>query len=161
MSSLDNAIERRGITRATLGPGVVLGALGILGFSFSFPATRLAVADLDPWLVAFGRATGAAVLAAVYLRATRAPRPTRAQVRSLAIVALGVVVGFPLFSSLAPQSEPGAPGGRARGARGRGARRRPRGAPAPAGRGGGGGGAAGGGPAGGAVLAGERRRTRR
>jgi drug/metabolite transporter (DMT)-like permease len=110
MSSLDNAIERRGITRATLGPGVVLGALGILGFSFSFPATRLAVADLDPWLVAFGRATGAAVLAAAYLRATRAARPTRAQARSLAIVALGVIVGFPLFSSLALQSETAAHG---------------------------------------------------
>ena len=110
MSSLDNAIERRGITRTTLGPGVVLGALGILGFSFSFPATRLAVADLDPWLVAFGRATGAAVLAAVYLRATRAAKPTRAQARSLAIVALGVVIGFPLFSSLALRSETAAHG---------------------------------------------------
>jgi len=110
MSSLDNAIERRGITRATLGPGVVLGALGILGFSFSFPATRLAVADFDPWLVAFGRATGAAVLAAAYLRATRAARPTPAQARSLGIVALGVIVGFPLFSSLALQSETAAHG---------------------------------------------------
>jgi drug/metabolite transporter (DMT)-like permease len=110
MSTVDNAIERRPITRTTLGPGVVLGALGILGFSFSFPATRLAVADLDPWLVAFGRATGAAVLAAAYLRATRAQRPTRAQARSLAIVALGVVVGFPLFSSLALQSETAAHG---------------------------------------------------
>src|SRR3954462_13414166 len=98
MSIVGNAIERRSITRTTLGPGVVLGALGILGFSFSFPATRLAVADLDPWRLPFGRATGAAVLAAAYLRATRPPRPTRAQVRSRAIVALGVVVGFPLFS---------------------------------------------------------------
>jgi drug/metabolite transporter (DMT)-like permease len=116
MSSLDNAIERGAITpaargrRGLLGPGVVLGALGILGFSFSFPATRLAVAGLDPWLVAFGRATVAAVLAAAYLRATRAPRPTRAQARSLAIVALGVVVGFPLFSSLALEGETAAHG---------------------------------------------------
>src|SRR3954469_20882986 len=31
-------------------PGVALGALGILGFSFSLPATRLAVADPDPRL---------------------------------------------------------------------------------------------------------------
>ena len=110
MSAADNAIERRPITRATLGPGVVLGALGILGFSFSFPATRLAVAGLDPWLVAFGRATVAAVLAAVFLRATRAPRPTRAQARSLAVVAHGVVVGFPLFSSLALEGETAAHG---------------------------------------------------
>src|SRR3954464_2850810 len=117
MSSVDNAIERATITPATtrparraVGPGVALGALGILGFSFSFPATRLAVADLDPWLVAFGRATIAALLAAGYLVATRARRPTRAEAKSLAIVAMGVVVGFPLFSSLALRGETAAHG---------------------------------------------------
>jgi drug/metabolite transporter (DMT)-like permease len=116
MSTADNAIERRAITRASrgrrtrLGPGVALGALGILGFSFSFPATRLAVEDLDPWLVAFGRATVAAALAAAYLAMTRAPRPTRTEAKGLALVAAGVVVGFPLFSSLALQSETAAHG---------------------------------------------------
>src|SRR4051794_13162842 len=96
--------------RAGRAPGVALGALGILGFSFSLPATRLAVADLDPWLVAFGRATVAAALASAYLTTTRAPRPTRAQWRSLAIAAAGVVVGFPLFTSLALQTETAAHG---------------------------------------------------
>src|SRR3954452_11021559 len=96
--------------RSRRAPGVALGALGILGFSFSLPATRLAVADLDPWLVAFGRATVAAVLAAAYLAATRAPRPPRAQLRSLAIAAGGVVVGFPLFTSLALETETAAHG---------------------------------------------------
>src|SRR5690242_219162 len=128
MSDADNAIERRPITPARdrgareqalrhgrtasrlLGPGVALGALGILGFSFSLPATRLAVADLDPWFIAFGRATVAAVLAAVYLRATRSPLPTRAQARSLVIAAAGVVVGFPLFTSLALQTQTAAHG---------------------------------------------------
>jgi drug/metabolite transporter (DMT)-like permease len=104
MSAVDNAIGRRTVTRAGA-PGVALGALGILGFSFSLPATRLAVADLDPWLVAFGRATVAAVLAAAYLAATKAPQPTRAQLRSLVIAGAGVVVGFPLFTSLALESE--------------------------------------------------------
>jgi drug/metabolite transporter (DMT)-like permease len=95
---------------ADLPPGVLLGTLGILGFSFSFPATRLAVADFNPWLVAFGRATIAAVLSAVYLRAVRAPLPDRAQVRSLAIVAAGVVVGFPLLTSLALEVQTAAHG---------------------------------------------------
>jgi drug/metabolite transporter (DMT)-like permease len=72
-----------------------------VGFSFSLPATRLAVEDLDPWLVAFGRAVLAAALAVAYLVAVRAPRPTRAQWRRLALVAGGAVVGFPLFTSLA------------------------------------------------------------
>ncbi len=81
--------------------GFGLGALGVLGFSFSLPATRLALADLDPWVVAFGRALVAAALAGVVLMFTHAPRPSRAQWRSLAIVAAGVVVGFPLLTSLA------------------------------------------------------------
>src|SRR3954453_8351397 len=117
MSTADNAIERRAITRASrgrrrtgLGPGVALGALGILGFSFSFPATRLAVEDLDPWLLAFGRGTGAAAPAPGDLPMTRAPRPTRTEAKGLALVAPGVVVGFPLFSSLALQSETAAHG---------------------------------------------------
>lgn len=79
----------------------MLGAIGVVGFSFSLPATRLALRDLDPWVVAFGRAVVAAALAGALLGAVRAPRPTRAQLRSLLIVAAGVVVGFPLLTSLA------------------------------------------------------------
>ncbi|RLK14064.1 drug/metabolite transporter (DMT)-like permease [Micromonospora sp. M71_S20] len=81
--------------------GLALGALGVLAFSMSLPATRVAVQQLDPWFVAFGRAVGAALLAWAYLRSTGAPRPTRRQWRRLTVVALGVVVGFPLFTSLA------------------------------------------------------------
>ncbi|MGI5151119.1 DMT family transporter [Plantactinospora sp. CA-294935] len=81
--------------------GLVLGALGVLAFSMSLPATRVAVRQLDPWFVAFGRAVGAALLAWAYLRVTGAPRPTPGQWRRLSIVALGVVVGFPMFTSLA------------------------------------------------------------
>jgi len=81
--------------------GALLGLLGVVAFSLSFPATKLAVGGLDPWLVAFGRAAVAAALAAVYLRAVRAPRPSRAQAKRLVVVAGGVVVGFPLFSGLA------------------------------------------------------------
>jgi drug/metabolite transporter (DMT)-like permease len=95
---------------ARLPAGLALGVLGILGFSFSLPATRLAVADLDPWLVAFGRASVAGVLAAAYLALARAPRPTRAQWRSVAIVAGGVVVGFPLATSLALEAQTAAHG---------------------------------------------------
>ncbi len=79
----------------------MLGSLGVLAFSFSLPATRLAVAGMDPWFVAFGRAVVAAVLAIAYLGLTRAPMPSRSQLLRLAVVAFGVVVGFPLFTSLA------------------------------------------------------------
>jgi drug/metabolite transporter (DMT)-like permease len=81
--------------------GLVLATLGVAMFSFSLPATRLAVADLDPMFVAFGRAAVAAVFSVIVLRAWRAPRPTREQWRSLSIVAFGVVAGFPLLTALA------------------------------------------------------------
>ena len=88
----------------------MLGGVGVLAFSLSLPATRVAVHDLDPWFVAFGRAVGAAVLAAVHLRFAHAPRPTPVQWRRLAVVALGVVAGFPLFTSLALTTETSAHG---------------------------------------------------
>lgn len=90
--------------------GVGLGGLGVLAFSLSLPFTRVAVQQLDPWFVAFGRAVGAALLAWAYLRVTAAPRPTRAQWRRLSVVALGVVVGFPLFTSLALTTQTSAHG---------------------------------------------------
>jgi drug/metabolite transporter (DMT)-like permease len=90
--------------------GLVLGGLGVLAFSMSLPFTRVAVHDLDPWFVAFGRAVGAALLAWAYLAATGAPRPAPRQWRRLAIVALGVVVGFPLFTSLALSTQTSAHG---------------------------------------------------
>jgi len=83
-----------------------LGLLGVVGFSFSLPATRLAVTGLDPWFVAFGRAFGAGVLAAGYLVVSMRPGggrggPDGHQLRRLGVVAVGVVVGFPLCTSLA------------------------------------------------------------
>lgn len=80
---------------------VLLGSLGVLGFSFSLPATRLAVEQLDPTFVGFGRAVVAATLGALLLTALGQPRPRSDQLVRLAIVALGVVIGFPLLTALA------------------------------------------------------------
>jgi drug/metabolite transporter (DMT)-like permease len=99
-----------GTVTANRAIGLALGALGVLAFSMSLPATRVAVQQLDPWFVAFGRALGAALLGWAYLRSTGAPRPTRSQWRRLSIVALGVVVGFPLFTSLALTTQTSAHG---------------------------------------------------
>jgi drug/metabolite transporter (DMT)-like permease len=99
MSSASNATSVSPITRPQA--GFVLGLLGVVGFSFSLPATRLAVVDLDPWFVTFARAFAAAALAALYLLAVRAPLPTREQWRRLTLVAGGAVIGFPLLTGLA------------------------------------------------------------
>jgi len=83
---------------------VLLGFLGVLAFSGSLPATRVAVEQLDPTVVGVGRAVVAGLLGGALLVATRQPLPTARQWRRLALVALGVVVGFPLFTALALRS---------------------------------------------------------
>lgn len=79
------------------------GLIGVIIFSASLPATRVAVADFDPLFLTFARAAIAGLLASVILLVSREPRPARDDLASLAIVSLGVVVGFPLLTALALQ----------------------------------------------------------
>jgi drug/metabolite transporter (DMT)-like permease len=90
--------------------GMWLGLIGTAIFSLTLPFTRLAVAELNPVFVALGRAVIAAIVGALLLWWTDAPRPTRAQVRALLVTALGVVVGFPVLSSFAMQEVPASHG---------------------------------------------------
>lgn len=80
----------------------------MLAFSFTVPLTRVAVQDghMSPLFVGAGRAVIAAILAAVALRLTNQPRPRGRQWVQVAIVAGGVVVGFPLLTSFALTSVP-------------------------------------------------------
>lgn len=79
------------------------GMLGVVIFSGSLPATRVAVLDFDPVFLTLARATIAGLLAACLLLLGKQKRPSRSQLFSLAIVAGGVVLGFPLFTALALQ----------------------------------------------------------
>lgn len=79
------------------------GFIGVLIFALTLPATRLAVAGLDPVWVALGRVVVAALLALPILLVTRQVRPAPTQARLLMGVMVGVVFGFPLFTSLAMQ----------------------------------------------------------
>lgn len=81
--------------------GMLFGFLGILAFSLTLPATRLAVASLDPLFVGLGRALVAACIAAPLLYFTRQKHLTGSQLRSLVLVFIGVVIGFPLCSAWA------------------------------------------------------------
>lgn len=100
-----------GRARAAELKGLLLGLIGVAAFALTLPATRAAVAALDPVFVGFGRAIVAAALAAVFLVAGRHRLPTRAEARALVVVALGVVVGFPLLSALAMRSVDASHGG--------------------------------------------------
>ncbi|TCU57924.1 EamA-like transporter family protein [Novosphingobium sp. PhB57] len=87
--------------RSTAGWGS--GLLGVIIFSGSLPATRVAVSDMSPLFVTSARAVIAALLGAFFLVVLRQSRPAREDVPSLAIVAIGVVAGFPLLTGLALQ----------------------------------------------------------
>lgn len=83
--------------------GWINGFLGVLIFSGSLPATRLAVMDLDPLFLTVCRAAIAGVLAGVLLLIFRQQRPIRSDVVPLLLVALCVVAGFPLLTAFALQ----------------------------------------------------------
>ncbi len=80
------------------------GFLGMIIFSGSLPATRVAVGGFDPLFLTSARAVIAALLAAGLLLVLKQPIPQRKDIVSLTIVAIGVVIGFPLLTALALQS---------------------------------------------------------
>lgn len=81
--------------------GWVNGFIGVLIFSGSLPATRVAVREFDPTFLTSARAAIAGLLGLALLLLFRQKRPERGDLLSLVIVALGVVVGFPLLTALA------------------------------------------------------------
>ena len=81
--------------------GWINGFLGVLIFSGSLPATRVAVADFDPVFLTVARAAIAGALALGQLLLFRQKWPKPGEMVSLVVVALGVVVGFPLLTALA------------------------------------------------------------
>ena len=81
--------------------GWINGFIGMLIFSGSLPATRAAVVDFDPVFLTVARAAIAGALAVLLLLVFRQKRPSRDDLVSLIIVAIGVVVGFPLLTALA------------------------------------------------------------
>jgi drug/metabolite transporter (DMT)-like permease len=83
--------------------GWINGFIGMLIFSGSLPATRIAVQDFDPVFLTAARAAIAGVVAMVVLISLHVKRPGREDVASLCITAIGVVVGFPLLTALALQ----------------------------------------------------------
>lgn len=98
MSADDSATLSRGIAANR---GTALAALGVLGFSFSFPATAWALDGFGPWTVTGLRGVLAALLAVGCLAAQRIPVPERRHWPGLLTVAAGCVIGFPLLTTLA------------------------------------------------------------
>lgn len=83
--------------------GWINGLIGVVIFSGSLPATRIAVLEFAPVFLTMARASIAGVIALFMLLLLKERRPANGQIIPLLIVAMGVVVGFPLLTALALQ----------------------------------------------------------
>lgn len=83
--------------------GWVNGMIGVAIFSGSLVATRLGIDGFDPIFLTGARACLAGLLALLALRLVRLTQPFAEDLVPLLLVALGVVVGFPLLTALALQ----------------------------------------------------------
>lgn len=95
--------------------GTLQAALGVTAFSLTFPATAWGLEGFGPWSLVAVRSVLAAVIAGICLLAVGVPSrgrgrpwrvrpPGRRHWAGLAVVAAGVVVGFPLLTTLALQT---------------------------------------------------------
>jgi len=91
--------------------GMLLGLIAVCAFGLTLPATRLATNYFDPIFIGLGRASLAAIVAAVLLLVFRGKIPNKQQWLKLSLVAAGVVVGFPVLTSIAMQTLPASHGG--------------------------------------------------
>lgn len=83
--------------------GWLSGFIGVAIFAGSLPATRLAVADFSPLFLTAARASLAAAAALILLFTYRQTVPRRKDLFSFIVVAIGVVIGFPLLTAIALQ----------------------------------------------------------
>ncbi len=84
--------------------GWLNGFIGVVIFAGSLPATRIAIQGFSAEFLTTARAAIAGILALICLVVLKQSKPNHAQFKSLAVVACGVVIGFPLFTALALQT---------------------------------------------------------
>ncbi|MGN6669719.1 MAG: DMT family transporter [Trinickia sp.] len=90
--------------------GMLLGLVGVIIFSLTLPMTHVVVQEFNPVLNGLGRALAASVPAAALLVWRRERLPNRAQIKGLAVTALGVIVAFPVLSAWAMKTVPASHG---------------------------------------------------
>lgn len=101
MTAQDSATST---TAIAVSSGTVLAALGVVAFSLTFPSTVWGLDSFGPWSLVAVRGVLAALVAGGFLLALRVRVPERRHWVGLAVVGGGVVVGFPLLTTLALQT---------------------------------------------------------
>ncbi|MFD4503152.1 DMT family transporter [Streptomyces sp. NPDC058457] len=84
--------------------GTLQAALGVVAFSLTFPATAWGLEGFGPWALVAVRSVLAAAMAGGCLLFLRVRLPERRHWAGLAVVAAGVVLGFPMLTTLALQT---------------------------------------------------------
>lgn len=79
------------------------GLIGVVIFAGTLPATKIAIEDFSPQFLTIARATIAGIIALILLLISRQTFPEKKYWYSIALVCLGTVICFPLFTSLALQ----------------------------------------------------------
>ena len=90
--------------------GMLFGLFGVMAFGLTLPMTKIVVPYLDPIFIALGRSSFATIIAIFLLLKFTTTIPNKKQILQLIIVALGVVIGFPIFTTYAMQSVPASHG---------------------------------------------------
>lgn len=90
--------------------GLVYGLLGVLVFSLTLPASRMAVGSFGALIVGPGRALIASVIAGLMLWIKREKLPQKKYLPGLAIIAVGTIFGFPLLTAWAMDRVPASHG---------------------------------------------------
>jgi drug/metabolite transporter (DMT)-like permease len=86
--------------------GLLLGFLGVVIFSQTFPMSKLALLSFSPYFISLGRAFLAGLAALIIVLVRKESLPARSQIKPLFVTGFCVAVGFPLMSSLALQKVP-------------------------------------------------------
>ncbi|MER2155874.1 MAG: DMT family transporter [Solibacillus sp.] len=86
--------------------GMLLGFIGIVCFSFTLPATSIAVPYFGETIVGLGRTVIAAIIVGTVFIMKKQSLPSKSQFKSLLIVAVGAVLAFPLLTTYAMKSLP-------------------------------------------------------
>ena len=81
--------------------GMLIGFIGILIFSLTLPVSKIAVLSFNPYFIAFGRAAFAGLVALAYLVYKNETKPSKVDFIKFVVIALGVVFGFPIFTTVA------------------------------------------------------------
>lgn len=81
--------------------GMLIGFIGIFIFSLTLPVSKVAVLSFNPYFIAFGRAALAGLAALIYLALKKEATPTKVDFIKFVVIALGIVFGFPILTTVA------------------------------------------------------------